>query len=171
MFENISQDFLSTFFASISTSDLQQPLPRIRFEHCSIPPVNIEARIPTDMLYINSTVASPSESDDQIRLQDSIYNAVSAFQPAKLYLFDCEDLCDTFFEWLSGEDDHVSVTALSTLYVQCCQGFSSRELCTFVQTRSAQSRKYGPGIVSPIRDLLVTGTLSPSCERGRTMVP
>ncbi|KJA16076.1 hypothetical protein HYPSUDRAFT_91505 [Hypholoma sublateritium FD-334 SS-4] len=164
-FDNVSRDFLSTFFASVTVEGLQAPVRQIHFENCSIPHIDREARVSTDKLFIGNTIISPSESDTEVHLNDSIYNAVSAFQPADLYLYNCEDLFDTFFEWLKGEDDHVDVKALSNLYIQYCGGFTSRGLCTFIQTRSAQSKKYGAGIVSPIKQLFVRGEYDPPLEK------
>lgn len=141
----------------MTTTDLASPVSLLHFIHCSIPYIDRDARIPTTALVINNTVVPYYGLDVEVQLKDSIYNAVSAFQPARLCISNCDDLPDAFFEWLGEDDDHVEAKALSTLDIQYCRWFTSRGLCNFVQTRSAQSKKYGVGLVSPIKKLLVRG--------------
>ncbi|KJA20985.1 hypothetical protein HYPSUDRAFT_203375 [Hypholoma sublateritium FD-334 SS-4] len=161
-FDDVSQDFLTAFFSSVTTAGLVEPVRRISFDNCSIPPIDRDARVATDLLLISNTTIYPSEPDAEVHLNDSIYNAVSAFHPARLAISMCDDLSDTFFEWLSGDDDHVDAKALWQLYIQYCNGFTARGLCAFVQSRIAQSIKHGAGNVSPIKHLLVRGDYFPS---------
>ena len=164
-FDRVSQEFLAAFFASVTTAGLAAPVNWIHFERCSIPYIDRDARITTRELVIDKTVVSSYGLNAEAQLNDSIYNAISAFQPARLSISNCDDIPDTLFQWLSEEDDHIEAKTLSMLEIRYCRWFTSRGLCSFIQRRSEQSRRYGVGIVSPIDELVVRGEYYHSLAR------
>lgn len=159
-FKDVSRKFLSAFFASFSAPQRLQSLDAIHFQDCSIPHIPRDAWTQTDMLIITRTTfrqAHSSSSNIAEHLDDSLYNAVSAFQPEYLRLCSCEDLDDAFFDWFCGEVGDLPGWGLQSLEIEDCKGFTARALCDFVRHRNAQSKRVDAHGLPPISDLFVDG--------------
>lgn len=159
-FKDVSRKFLSAFFASFSAPHSRQSLRKMHLQGCSIPHIPNGAWSHTDMLIITHTPfrqAHSYSSSVTERLDDSLYNAVSAFQPENLRLRSCEELNDAFFDWLCDEVGDYSGLGLKSIDVKHCRGFTARALCDFVQYRNAQSTDSDDEAIPPIRALYVDG--------------
>ncbi|KJA20935.1 hypothetical protein HYPSUDRAFT_203329 [Hypholoma sublateritium FD-334 SS-4] len=157
-FKDVSRNFLSAFFASFSADGRQ--LNTIRFEGCSIPHIPNCAWTQTSTLIIVRTSfrkAHSSSSRIEEPLDDSLYNAVSAFQPENLQLDSCEELNDAFFDWLCDELGDLPGWGLRNLSIKDCKGFTAHALCNFVRHRNAQSLDSEDDDLHPISGLSVEG--------------
>ncbi len=114
---------------------MSESLVSVHFDGCSIPYLPNHAWTQTNTLIIGNTPFRKStkyKSSLEERLNDSLYNAVSAFQPAHLLLRSCEDLDDAFFDWYCEELGEHPGYGLTNLDIADCKEFNARALCNFV---------------------------------------
>lgn len=146
-FDNVSSDFITSFLSAMELSD--DHFLFVEFKNCSIPRLGKRFftsgnNITLNMENIPYHKSSPHPLTGQTRpCDESISNAIEAFNPTFLRMRRCDGVCDDLFYWFIADKYTKTVASqLLSLEIVDCRGFTSRALCTFIQDRHKIYNKF-----------------------------
>ncbi len=144
-FNNVSPDFLSSFFSSVNLNP--ETLCVLEISRCTIPSIAQRIEMDPEWSYIMlqdipfyKAPSSPSSRTSYQISENSLYNAIEMCSSTEIYFAGCEGVVDDLFEWMCGEDDYLPAMSLTNLNIEDCPGFTSGALRNFLATRETMGR-------------------------------
>ncbi|KJA19358.1 hypothetical protein HYPSUDRAFT_893446 [Hypholoma sublateritium FD-334 SS-4] len=151
-FANVSADFISAFFSTMTLTN--NPLALVSFQNCVIPCIaqwhqNISVTnsfvLELADIPFNETTGTSPERVLRLDRDDSLYNAIEAFPPNELQILRCEGVTDRFLQWLSGDNNaDLDAPRMVMIKLHDCANFTAQGVCTLLLNRRRRISYNGP---------------------------